>query len=62
VITNDKVRWLFVSCAFIGGPAQLKKYALRKCIWPIMTDDAQEEHGGSGIAIILGLRFKKVMY
>jgi len=27
-----------------------------------MTDDAQEEYGGSGIAIILGLRFEKVMY
>jgi hypothetical protein len=62
VITNDKVRWLFVSCAFIGCPAQLKKYASSKCIRPIMTDDAQEEYGGSGIAVILGLRFEKVMY
>jgi hypothetical protein len=62
VITNDKVSWFFVSCAFVGGPAQLKKYAPGKCIWPIMTYDAQEEYGGSGIAVTLGLRFEKVMY
>jgi len=62
VITNDKVCWLFVSCAFIGGPAQLKKYASSECIWPIMADDAQEEHGGTGIAVMFGLRLKKVLY
>jgi hypothetical protein len=61
VITDDKVRWLFVRCAFIGCPAQLKKYASSKSIWPIMTDDAQEEYGCTGVAVILGLRFEKVM-
>jgi len=62
VITNDKVRWLFVSRAFLGGPPQLKEYASSKCIWPIMANDAEEEHGRSGIAFVLGLRFEKVMY
>jgi hypothetical protein len=62
VITNDKVRWFFVSCAFIGGPAQLKKYTSSKYVWPIVADHAQEEYGGSDIAVMHGLRLEKVMH
>ena len=62
MITNDKVRWLFVSCAFVGGPTQLKKYASSKFVWPIVADNAQEEHSGSDIAVIGGLRLEKVMH
>jgi hypothetical protein len=62
VITNDKVCWFLLSCTFNGGPAQLKKYAPSKCVWPIVAYHAQEEHGGSDIAVMRGLRFEKVMH
>jgi hypothetical protein len=62
VITNDKVRWFSVCCPFVGGPAQLKKYTSSKCVWPIMAYHAQEEYGGSDIAIMRGLRLEKVMH
>jgi hypothetical protein len=52
MIANDKVRWFLVRCTFIGGAAELKKDTSCECVWPIVADHTEEEHGRIDRAIM----------
>jgi hypothetical protein len=62
MITDDEVRRLLFERGLIRGAAQLKENASSKCIRPIVADHTQDKYGGFDIAVVLGLRFEKIVH
>ena len=60
---TDEVRRPIIKCRLLrGGTAQLKEDASSKCTGPIVADHTQDKDGGFDIALVLRLKFEKIVH